>query len=347
MIPQTRQHTRNQRVLAVSHLFTLAILIVSLTMAPLIAYAEGSAQIVVGSSGQVQAGEEFTLPVNIQDNPGIAGATFVIHYDGNALELTNITGEGGILGSGIIANVAEDTIGYLTFPGDNTKNGLLFNVTFKVRDAVESGDYEITVGLKDNLDKNLVNGEAQAVPVSFAAGMVAIDGVASDDTGDNPGGVNNPSNGNSDVTPPGTITTGDGTEVTDSIDVKASGASGPKQVSVGTSFFVNAEEGSLSWDSDVLEGFYDASAGGYVLTPTKPGDTALTYQDENGNKKSIELTINDVTTPRAEDGSGTNPIIFVLIIAAVIVVAVVIFIMLQHRKSVAAAGKHRTSHARR
>jgi hypothetical protein len=333
-------------------------LIITLAMSPLVAFAEGTAQITVGNSGTVQEGEEFTVPVNMQDNPGIAGATFAVHYNGNALELTNISGEGGILGSGIITSPEEGTVGYLTFPNLNRENGLLFNVTFKVKDGVETGDYEIAVGLKDNLDKNLVDGEAQTVPVNFTPGTVAISGVPPSDTGDGPGGVSNPSEDGPGATTPGTVTTGDGTEVTESVDVNAPTSSVPKQISVGTPFFVNAEEGSLSWDSDVLEGYYDANAGGYVLTPKKPGDTALTYRDENGNEKSIELAIEDAAAPldaneteASATGAGANLLIPVLIIVALVIVAVVIFIMLRRKKSKSAAaattGKHRPIQARR
>jgi hypothetical protein len=128
----------------------------------------------------------------------------------------------------------------------------------------------------------------------------------------------------------------------------------PKQIGVGTPFFVNAEEGSLSWDNDMLEGSYDPTAGGYVLTPKKPGDTALTYRDENGNEKSIDLMIEDAAAPLGEDGTeasgaGAGMLVPVLVIVAVVIVAVAIFIMLRRRrdKGAATTGKHRTIQARR
>lgn len=350
-----RYDRENQSRPALTGLFVIVALVASLMLSPLSAFAEGTAQITVGGADQVQAGYELIIPVNIQENPGIAGATFVLHYDGNALELTGISGAGGILGNSLLVNLEADSVGYLTFPANNTENGLLFSATFRVRDGAESGTYEIAVGLKDNLDKNLVNNDAQAVPATFIAGTVTIDGIPSNDTGDNQGGTTPTDDGNTSsgtpgdsagISTPGHPVTDDGKEVTENIDVRESASTGTKQATVGTPFFVGAEEGSLNWDADMLDGSYDTNAGGYVLTPKKPGSTTLTYQGEEGNGNSVELNVGEAAAPLGNSGAQTPEeagmalVVPLVVILAVAAVAFAAFMLWRRGKSSAPVGRH-------
>ncbi|MDR0852611.1 MAG: hypothetical protein LBN36_08950 [Clostridiales Family XIII bacterium] len=300
-------------------ILVFAVMIAAFAFSPLTAFADDAAKITVGSQSQEQeAGSEFTVPVNLENNPGFAGATFAVSYDAEALELLEIDGKDGILSSSLLVNLPEHSAGYLSFSKNNTENGLLFNLTFKVKDSAKTGNYDIVVNLKDNLEKNFVSIEAKVVPATFTSGTVSVKAAAE---------------------PPITTTPG-GQNVTDSIDVNASGSS---QATVGTPIFISAKEGSLNWNAAQFDGYYDAEKGGYVLTPKTTGKAELKYTDEAGNEKSLEVEIGDAQTPLIASNS-THPgwLIPLIICAAVVIAALIVFFIIRRRKAGLATEKDGT-----
>jgi hypothetical protein len=231
--------------------------------------AAESAQIEVGDAGQVKQGEEFSVPVSIQGNPGIAGASFVFQYNTDQLELTGFESEGDIFADGLIENPPANIVGYLAFPNDKSEDGVLFKVRFKVRENAEPGNCDISIGLKDGYTTNLVNAKAETVPATFSAGSVTIvDTVLSE------GSV--PDKGADTVV---------------EIDPHNPNSTEPKHIVAGDTFFVKAEEGSLSWDAALLDGQYDPNAGGYVFSTKDSGRTTIEYEGENGERATIPIEI--------------------------------------------------------
>jgi hypothetical protein len=252
-------------------LFVVLVAVVLCATAPQYAHAAKSAQIEVGDAGQVKRGEEFSVPVSIQGNPGIAGASFVFQYDAGQLELTGFDSEGDIFADGLIENPTANIVGYLTFPNDKKEDGVLFNVRFKVRENAEPGNCDISISPKDGHATNLVNAKAEAVPVTFSAGSVTIAGAAS-----------------------GEVSTPDkGADAAVEIDAHNPNLTEPKQIAPGDTFFVKAEEGSLSWDTAMLDGRYDPDVEGYVFSARDSGQTTIEYEGENGERAAIPIEIGD------------------------------------------------------
>jgi hypothetical protein len=271
------------------------------------------ARITVGDSGQVEPGREFSVPVNILGNPGIAGATFVVHYDGNAFELLGYEKSGGVFEDGLMENPAESTVGYLTFPNNNTKDGVLFSVKFKVRENAEAGDYDISIGLRDGQEKNLVNADAQVVAAEFLPGSVTIGGESTGGSISDGTGV------------------GDGNGIVDRIDAKDPASNEPRQIPAGTTFFVKAEEGSLTWDDSALDGRYDAASGGYVFSAKSSGPTSIEYADAAGDHRSIEIEVGADEKPLVATETEKESSLWPAIVVTVIIIVAFVGLFLRRR----------------
>jgi hypothetical protein len=326
--------------------FGLVLIIGVLAIAPMTVSAASAGppvQIAVGSPAQeVEAGAEFTVPITISGNPGFGGATFQIDYNENALDLVGVNGTGGILPGAPMFNAEAALVGYISFSDNVTGDGTLFNVTFKAKSGAVTGDYALSIALKDNTNKNFVTKDAEEVPVAFTPGTVQIDGVPAPGDGGTPGG-GNPDGGTGGT--PGGNTPGSGTGGTPgggtpgtAIDVNAPSGSGANTGTVGRPIFVNAEEGRLTWDPNMFEGQYDPEAGGYTLTPLAPGDTSLSYQNEDGSETPIDVEIRDAETPLTTSEAASSLTIPLIIIAVLVVALILILILFQRKKRADAAG---------
>jgi hypothetical protein len=137
-----------------------------------------------------KAGDTVTVAVKVKNNPGIVSTRLEIGYDANVLEL--ISGEwqdftGGVSGFSPIT-VNPFVVNWAnTLSGNNTTDGVLALLTFKVKDGAAAGDTVIMVSYdpEDVYDENWDN-------VSFAtvAGTVTVIEYISGDANDD-GKVNN------------------------------------------------------------------------------------------------------------------------------------------------------------
>ena len=114
------------------------------------------------------AGEEFTVTIDISENPGIIGATFAVNYDADVLELVSAT-------AGNFANESEEKDGavlanYNFGPTENSPfiitwvdalaeenvdtNGVFVTLTFKVKANAAEGSTEISVTAEEIFDKD-------------------------------------------------------------------------------------------------------------------------------------------------------------------------------------------------
>jgi hypothetical protein len=161
----------------------LAALLLMFSLIPTAAFAAGGTTITVGSATEaIKPGGTFTIPVSIAENPGFTGAALTFSYDDHTLELTALDSEGALFDGGALENAPQNTMGYFGLTTARTGNGTLFNATFKVKSAAAEGDYQLSLGLTDGSADNFVNAEANAIPVTFAAGVVTVskNGVATD-----------------------------------------------------------------------------------------------------------------------------------------------------------------------
>jgi uncharacterized repeat protein (TIGR02543 family) len=145
-----------------------------------------SGVITVGK-GAASAGTTVSVPVKIQENPGIAGAAFKITYDSTALTLDGAEA-GEVFSKGNFnANVENGVIQWYDIEADEdlTNNGTLFTLNFTVKDDAKDGTYPITISLKDGEAGNLTNKDSKSIAVTFENGAVQVtDQVRGDVTGD-------------------------------------------------------------------------------------------------------------------------------------------------------------------
>ncbi len=154
------------------------------------------------ADAEAYAGKEFTVAIDISENPGIISAKLDVNYNSDILELVKV--EAGELKNdsvetedGILANYSFSenysanpyTINWVDALAteNNTTNGTFAILTFKVKDGVAAGETEISISFDEEnvFDKDLNN-------VAFATENATItikDGRPGDVNGD--GRVNN------------------------------------------------------------------------------------------------------------------------------------------------------------
>lgn len=129
-------------------------------------------------------GQKVSIPVSIQKNPGIAGATFTVSYDRTALTLDGAE-KGAVLSKGTFTPNAENGVITWYHTSDVSENGILFTLNFTVKAGAKAGNYPVALALKDGEPANFSNQEADIVPIQFTNGAVTVEkGVLGDVTGD-------------------------------------------------------------------------------------------------------------------------------------------------------------------
>lgn len=92
---------------------------------------------------KVYPGDEFTVDVNIKNNPGIAGLVISLDYDDDVYELV------GYEDAGLFDYAPEVNLNYVWEQAQNvTTDGKLISFTFKVADDVASGNYPIEIKVR-------------------------------------------------------------------------------------------------------------------------------------------------------------------------------------------------------
>ncbi|MCL2135925.1 MAG: cohesin domain-containing protein [Coriobacteriia bacterium] len=167
--------------------------ILSTIQFPRLVFAEGSAMITLSNNEATAPGEEFTVNVEITNNPGFCGAAFEFRYDTNTLELVRFISE-GLMKGGTLENPAESVIGFISGT-DINDDGLLFSAVFKVKDNALTGMYNIEMDVRQGRALNFVNSDRDVVEVIFIPGFVIVTGnnepQANNDDQPNPDQSNN------------------------------------------------------------------------------------------------------------------------------------------------------------
>ena len=134
-----------------------------------------SAPKLVVSDARAKAGDQITMTVSLENNPGVAGLDFRIIYDTSVLTLDSVTNAGLFSGFSSGRNIIIDE------NGDVTEDGAVVTLTFTVASDAAAGDYTVGVKLRgatnydlDDVDLAIVSGTLTVY--SFMYGDVNEDG---------------------------------------------------------------------------------------------------------------------------------------------------------------------------
>ncbi len=145
--------------------FLLAVLLLS-SVSAVFAWADGAA-ISVSTAADARTGEEVSLSVNLDANPGIAGINVTVVYDTERLSLISCEPTGF---SGGLWNVNGNRAMWVNAK-DSTYTGPILNLKFKVLDNAPVGKAAVTVTYKAG---DICNAALEDVNPTITAGGVTI-----------------------------------------------------------------------------------------------------------------------------------------------------------------------------
>ncbi len=139
---------------------------------------DGSAPATItASSATVGAGESVEITLALENNPGIISMLLRVGYDSSALELTGIS-DAGALGTQYhntdytrnpyILSWADDTA-----TENNTYNGRIVTLIFRVREGTAAGTYPVTLSYDEN-EPDIYNSAFEPVHFELKAGSVNV-----------------------------------------------------------------------------------------------------------------------------------------------------------------------------
>lgn len=145
--------------------FLLAVLLLS-SVSAVFAWADGAA-ISVSTAADARTGEEVSLSVNLDANPGIAGINVTVVYDTERLSLISCEPTGF---SGGLWNVNGNRAMWANTK-DSTYTGPILNLKFKVLDKAPVGKAAVTVTYRVG---DICNAALEDVNPTITAGGVTI-----------------------------------------------------------------------------------------------------------------------------------------------------------------------------
>lgn len=114
-------------------------------------------------------GDRVTVPVTIENNPGVVGVFLDIAYDPTKLSLVDAT-DTELLSGGIFTNKLEQTPFALTWEAsldhDNTSNGVIANLTFEILEVCE----DETIALSS--PHGIINYDMEFVQFDLISGVI-------------------------------------------------------------------------------------------------------------------------------------------------------------------------------
>ena len=120
----------------------------------------------------VRAGDTFTVTVNTKNNPGIVSLKVDVGYDADVLELTNIAGQDFVGTSfGPLTNNPIAINWFDALNPNNTTDGVVAVLTFKVREDAALGDTAITLSYNPN---NVYDYDFENVEFATVNGAVSV-----------------------------------------------------------------------------------------------------------------------------------------------------------------------------
>ena len=154
----------------------LALLLVAFLTLPALA---GDGLTISAGSASGKAGETVKLDITVENNPGFSGMSLTVGYDPKVLTLTDVENQAG---GSFAPNMEKGVLTWLL--GRNTqREGVFFTLCFRIDAGAKEGTYPITLSLNDGRETNIVNEDAEAVPVTFVSGTVTVTSGGSSDGG--------------------------------------------------------------------------------------------------------------------------------------------------------------------
>ena len=140
--------------------------------------ASSTGMITVGS-GNGKAGDVISIPIKLEDNPGIIAMQFSVSFSNTALTFISFQEENLLNGASHSGSISEGTPSPLTFKWaddsavtDNTAEGVIITLRFKIQDTAAPGDYSITASLTVGGTYDI---DSTDVPFSVDNGMITVD----------------------------------------------------------------------------------------------------------------------------------------------------------------------------
>lgn len=112
------------------------------------------------SSIQGKKGDEVTIKMTLQSNPGLAGLQYTIKYDTSALSLVSAKGIEDTFSAPVVNTENEGSVVYVFAEArSNTRTGDLMEVTFKILDGANSNNVVLKLDSVMGVDNdiNIVN----------------------------------------------------------------------------------------------------------------------------------------------------------------------------------------------
>lgn len=123
------------------------------------------------------AGETVTVNVTIMNNPGMVGWNVQAAFDESVFELLSSAAGDAFPASGISfgpkKSPASATFADFVNP-DVTDDGILFSLTFKIKEDAPAGVYPLVLSTKNDDPDNFCNANWDTIPVTFFDGSVAV-----------------------------------------------------------------------------------------------------------------------------------------------------------------------------
>jgi len=128
-----------------------------------------------------RAGEEVTVTVSLENNPGIVAACMSLSYDSSKLELLNMK-DSGLLNDGTFSQTTdanpyamrwEDSLAEV----NNTDEGVIATLTFRILEDCQPGTSDLTLNFRAG---EVYDVDLDAIPFEVENGTVTITGANSD-----------------------------------------------------------------------------------------------------------------------------------------------------------------------
>ncbi len=296
-------------------LFLACIMVLGLT--PVGAFAEDPMTITVGSVEGVKGpGDTFDMTVTMANNAGFTNCEWIIDFDTDALQITDIKTTAMLLGGATVNKGNYDyegrKLGFITFAAAETieDDGNLFKVSFKVKNNAPSGDYAVNL---INLNfKNIVGNPPvyNVLVAAFVPGAVTIEGapvnpVDTEVDGDEADSVVN--SVNTDAAVP-TIDAKSDEGGAESHTIHISAAIAAQLENSGKPVKILTDVGEILLDADAAEAIFGAGGdivlfienadlagydGAFHITATADGDPVFTGDGDG----EVTVTLYDVPAP--------------------------------------------------
>lgn len=141
--------------------------VIAILISSMPAYAVSDFKITL-SNGTTDEDGTATVVVSCENNPGIASAEFVVNYDTNNLQLTQIT-DGAVFSSGLLTpNPNENKVVWYNTTNVNT-SGEMFVLTFAAKEGACNGEYEVSLTQED-----LSNETPEDVEAEYVSGIITV-----------------------------------------------------------------------------------------------------------------------------------------------------------------------------